>query len=394
MKEFRIDFSGKSTQYTEEEINSAVHAMRFADPLTQGKYQAEFEDAFSRYNGSKNCFAVSNGTAALELAAILCRLAPGDEVIIPAHTFCATAIPFARTGAKIVWADIDPGTLVVSAATIASRITDKTKVIVVVHLYGLMAPMDEIMALARHKNLLVVEDCAQSIGASLHGIKAGNYGDFACFSFHTHKNMTTLGEGGMLVVRDDECAKLVPGLRHNGLRGFDPDREHYWIPAMSNVDFDIDTFWPYNFCMGEVQCAVGIKLLERIDSLNRDRNERAARFIDALSDFPELTFQKVPEGHFSSYHLLPASYNSGNSATRDDFIGMMAFTCGIKLVVQYCPLYRYPMFKKAGFGDAECPVSDRFFDTMVSFPFHHWLPEEDFEYMIQSTIHTLDWLRK
>lgn len=395
MKEFRIDFSGKSTEYTEEEINCVVHAMRFADPLTQGMYQAKFEHAFSLYNGSKYCFAVSNGTAALELAAILCRLTPGDEVIIPAHTFCATAIPFARTGAKIVWADIDPDSLVVSADTIASRITDKTKVIVVVHLYGLMAPMDEIMALARQKNLLVVEDCAQSIGASLHGIKAGNYGDFACFSFHTHKNLTTLGEGGMLVVKDDECAKLVPGLRHNGLRGFDPDRERYWIPAMSNVDFDIDNFWPYNFCMGEVQCAVGIKILERIDSLNRDRNKRAARFIEALSDYPELIFQNVPEGHYSSYHLLPASYNGANSgATRDDFIDMMAFTCGIKLVVQYCPLYRYPMFKKAGLGDAECPVSDRFFDTMVSFPFHHWLPEEDFEYMIQSTIYSLDQLRR
>ncbi len=390
----KINLSGRGHDYTEEEIAAVVEAMKIADPLTQGKYQSDFERRFAQYNESKNCFAVSNCTAALELSAILCRLKPGDEVILPAHTFCATAIPFARTGAKLVWADIDLDTRVITAKTISPLITNRTKAIVVVHLYGLMAPMPEIMELAGRHSLMVVEDCAQAPGSNINGVKAGNFGDFACFSFHTHKNMSTLGEGGMLVVKDDALAKLVPGLRHNGLRVFDYPRERYWVPAMSNVDFDIDNFWPYNFCIGEIQCAVGIKLLDRLDAMNEDRNKRARKVISALVDYPELVFQKVPDGYYHGYHLLSAMYDgAAYGRTSHDFIEMMAFKHGVKVIVQYHPLYRYPMFIKAGFGQANCPNSDRFFDNMVSFPFHHWLMEEEVDYMIGCTRDTLNSLR-
>lgn len=391
---FKVDLSGKGHDYNNQEIAAVVKAMRDADPLTQGKYQQEFERKFADWNGSKHCFAVSNCTAALELAAILSRLTSKDEVIIPAHTFCATAIPFARTGARIVWADIDLDTRVVSAKTIRPLITKKTRVIVVVHLYGLMAPMKEIMEFAKEHNLLVVEDCAQAPGASIEGIKSGNFGDFACFSFHTHKNMSTLGEGGMLVVKDAALAKLVPGLRHNGIRPFDYERKKYWVPAMSNVDFDIDNFWPYNFCLGEVQCALGSKLLDRIDQMNEERNTRAKRFISSFADYPELVFQIVPSGYYHCYHLMSARYD-GKAYHRNshDLINLLAFKYGIKVIVQYYPLYRYPMFKKAGFGQAACPNTDNFFDNMISFPFHHWMPADEFSYMIASTKKALNELR-
>jgi perosamine synthetase len=394
MVEFKINLSARGHDYVEQDIEAVIEAMKTADPLTQGSYQARFEEKFGEFNGSKNCYAVSNCTAALELSALLCRLQPEDEVIIPGHTFCATAIPFARTGAKIVWADIEPDTRVLSARTIKALINERTKVIVAVHLYGLMAPMPEIIELAKKHDLIVVEDCAQSPGSSINGIKAGNFGDFACFSFHTHKNMTTLGEGGMLVVKNEEVAKYVPGLRHNGLRGFDFERERYWVPAMGNVDFDIDNLWPYNFCIGEVQCAVGIKLLDRLNQMNRERNERAIRVIDELSDYPELSFQKVPTGYFHCYHLLSARYDGEKyGKCNHDFIDLMAFTHRIKVIVQYYPLYRYPMFRKAGFGEANCPNTDHFFDNMVSLPFHHWMPENELEYMIDCTKKTLDHLR-
>ncbi len=394
MCSFTVNLSGRGHNYNEEDIAAVIDAMQNADPLTQGKYQREFEEKFSVFNQSKNCFAVSSCTGALELAALLCRLGHGDEVIIPAHTFCATAIPFARTSARLVWADIDPDTRVVSAETIRHLITKQTKVIIVVHLYGLMAPMFEIMELARQNNLIVVEDCAQAIGASIKGIKAGNFGDFACFSFHTHKNISTLGEGGMLVVKDDNIAKLVPGLRHNGIRPFDLEREKYWVPAMSNVDFDIDCLWPYNFCIGEVQCSVGIKLLERLDKMNEDRNARATIFMNTMADYPELVFQKVIDGYYHCYHLLSARYDGKPyKKTNHDFIEMMAFTHGVKIIVQYYPLYRYPMFIKAGFGNAYCPNTDHFFDNMVSFPFHHWMSANEFDYMLDATKKTLDKLR-
>lgn len=392
--DFIIDWSGKAFNYTKDEIDTVVSVMKNADPLTQGGQLKQFESDFALYNGTPNSFAVANCTNALDLAAILSGLKKGDEVIIPGHTFCATAIPFARTGAKIVWADIDPDTRVVSAKSIENSINEKTKVIVVIHLYGLMADMDAIMAIADKNNSLVVEDCAQAIGAEYKGKKAGSIGDFGTFSFHCQKNLTTLGEGGMLTVKSDNLAKLIPGLRHNGVRPFQYEREYYWIPAMSDVDIDIEGVWPYNFCINEVQCALGSKVLKRLDEMNNLRIERASHFKEAVKEFPELSFQKVSPYHKHVYHLLSVKYDGRKfGKTNHDFIKIMAYEYKIKVITQYYPLYRYPLFKKMGFGDENCPNTNEFFDNMVSFPFHHWMSEEHFDYMIDCTIKTLKKLK-
>ncbi|MEK9754955.1 MAG: DegT/DnrJ/EryC1/StrS family aminotransferase [Rhodospirillaceae bacterium] len=390
-----VPWSGRGSRYSDDDIAFIVEAIQTADPLTQGRYQAEFEKAFRDYAGAEYAFAVSSCTAALHLAAVLCRLQPGDEVITPAHTFAASAIPFAQTGAKLVWADIDPATFVVSAASVERLITPNTKVIVVVHLYGLMADMDAIMALAEKHGLLVVEDAAQSLGATYKGRQAGTIGDFGCFSFHTHKNISTLGEGGMLTVRDAETAALVPGFRHNGMRPYQGERPQYWKPAMSNVDFDWDGVWPFNYCIGEVQCAAGTTQVPKIDDLNALRRRRAEKFMAAVKDFPELAFQATPEGRTNVYYCLPARYDGTPAGRgRDDFMTRMATVHNVQMVVQYYPLYRYPMFEKAGFGEADCPETDRFFDRMVSFPFHAWMPDDQFEYLIDATRETLTELRR
>lgn len=393
-KDFLVPWSGKGMQYNDKEIAVVVKAMKDADPLTQGKYQKEFEEKFALFIAAKHAFAVSNCTAALELSAILTNIKRGDEVIIPAHTFAATAIPFGRTGAKIVWADIDPKTWLVTAETIEKCISRRTKAIVVVHLYGLVVDMDPILRLAKKHNIYVVEDAAQAPGARYKGRRVGSIGDFGCFSFHTHKNISTLGEGGMLLVRDSKLAANVPGLRHNGMCGFSFKRDRYWIPAMSNVDFDIDGFWPYNFCIGEVQCALGSELLKRLDKVNAERRTRGMRIIEILRDFPELEFQKIPQGCEHVFHLLPARYNGSTLAkTRDDFIELIAFKYKVKAIVQYYPLYRYSMFIKVGFGKADCPVTDNYFDNMVSFPFHHWLTAGQIKYMVTAIKNTLKELR-
>ena len=394
-KHYRIPWSGRSVIYNNAEMKTVMETMQKADPLTQGKYQKEFEKFFSEYIKTKHSFAVSNCTAALELSAILSEIGKDDEIIIPGHTFCATAIPFARTGAKIIWADIDPKTRIVSANTISKCITSRTKAIVIVHLYGLMAEMDSIMKLAKRNNLYVIEDCAQALGAEYKGKKAGSFGDFGCFSFHCQKSITTLGEGGMLTVKSDALAKLVPGLRHNGSRPYPLGRERFWLPAMSNVDFDLDNVWPYNFCLNEVQCALGIESLKNLDAMNQKRRKRAKKMITALKDFPELSFQEIKEDKMHVYHLLSAKYDGNKfGKTRDNFIETMVQKYKIKTIIQYYPLYRYPIFKKAGFGKADCPNTDDFFDNMVSFPFHYWMSDKDFQYMIDSTKKTLIELRK
>lgn len=392
---FIVPWSGRGEAYTRREISAVVDAMRRADPLTQGPRQDEFERRFKAMMGARHAFAVSSATAALELCALLTRIGPGDEVALPAHTFAATAVPFGRTGARLVWVDIDPGTRVVTAQTLRRALTPRTKVAVVVHLYGLTADMDPILALCRERGIFVVEDAAQAVGARYKGRRVGAIGDFGCFSFHTHKNVSTLGEGGMLTVADDKPARLVPGLRHNGVRGFPGNRRRYWLPAMSDVDFDIDGLWPYNFCIGEVQCALGSKLLERLDEINAKRYRRGLRVIRALSDFPELGFQRIPDGCGHAFHLLAARYDgSAHGATRDAFIARMAFQHKVQVIVQYHPLYRYPLFKKAGFGKADCPNTDAYYDDMVSFPFHAWLTEEQIDYMISAARETLGHLRR
>jgi len=393
-KKIAINWSGKSFDYTDEELTALIEAARTADPMTQGKYLEQFEKDFSAYLGVKNCFAVANATNALDISALLSGLKKGDEVIIPAHTFCASAYPFGRTGAKIIWADIDPDTRLVSGESIEKLITSKTKVIVAVHLYGLMADMNYIMEIAKKHNVFVVEDCAQSIGAELDGKKAGTFSDCGIFSFHGQKSLTTLGEGGVIVVRSDELADKVSGLRHHGARPYPPGREHYWIPAMGNVDIDIDGVWPINTCLGEPQCALGSAVLKRLDSMNEKRIARAQHFKEELKDFPEITFQTVKKGFKHVYHLLAAKYEGKNGKTNHDLIKILFYEYRIKAIVQYYPLYRYPLFKKMGFSDANCPNTDNYYDNMISFPFHLWMKDEEFEYMISCTKNSLKTLRK
>ena len=390
----KIPWSGRAFDYSEEEIAAVVDVMRHGDPLTQGRRQAQFETEFARYIGSPAAFATTNCTNALDLAAILTGLEKGDEVIIPAHTFCATAIPFGRTGAKIVWADIDPKTWVISAESVRRLLTPKTKVVVVVHLYGLMADMTALSALSQKHGFQIVEDCAQAVGAELNGRKAGSIGDFGTFSFHCQKSMTTLGEGGALTVKDERKARLVPGLRHNGVRAYPDPREDYWLPAMSNVDLDIPEVWPYNFCMTEAQAALASAVLPRLEAMNAARTRRASAFKTALADFPELSFQAVPEGRKHAYHLLPGKYTGRAGVTRDDLIRTLWSDYGIKAIVQYHPLYRYPLFQKMGFGEHSCPDTDALFDNMISFPFHLWMTDADFDYLTQSTKQALTRLRR
>jgi dTDP-4-amino-4,6-dideoxygalactose transaminase len=391
----KVNFSGRGLDYTEEEIAVAVEAMRAASPLTQGRYQQAFEEKFRSFNGVRRAFAVSNGTCALEIAARLCRIKDGDEVVVPSHTFTSSAYPFLKRGGKPVWADIDPQTRVVTADTLERALTPRTKVIVAVHLYGYVADMPAIMALARARGILVVEDACQAIGADIDGARAGSFADFGVFSFHSHKNLTTLGEGGMLTARDDALADLVPLLRHNGHCPFDFDREDYWVPAMGNVDLpelEGEFLWPGNFCLGEVECALGAKQLDRVDGINAQKRERALAFMDALREYPELVFHRV-ESSRHNYHLLAARME-GSVARRDDFIRRMAGEHGVRCVVQYYPLNRYPFYRKLGFGQADCPAADDFFDHMISFPFQHNLTEGEFRHMLAATAHVLDGQRK
>lgn len=383
---YKVPFPGRQHGYSEEAIKAVVDVMRNTEGQTQGKYLAEFENVFKQYTGAKNVFAVDNCTNALRLAAILCNLKKDDEVLIPAYTFCATAIPFGMTGAKIVWTDIDKRYRVVDTKDIERKITNKTKAIVVVHLLGMPVDMPAILKIAQKHNLRVVEDCAQAPGASINGQKVGTFGDFGCFSFHGAKSFTTLGEGGMFTVKSDEDAKLVMGLRHNGCRAFTEIRERYWDPAMSNVDIDIPGVWPNNFCIGEAQCAAGIAELKHLDKYNSTLIAQAKKLKTLLSDVKELSFHEIPDGYHHVYHQFVLHFDGSTiKKTRNDLMDILTKKCKIRAIVQYYPLYRYPLFQKLGAAEHDCPVLEKWWNNSFSFPWWCGMDDDTLNYLAEST---------
>lgn len=377
----KVEMPAVQSRHTEEEIQAAARAMRECKTYSQGDELKAFEKEFGDYLGTSHAIGLSSATAALEFSAILSGVGKGDEVVIPAHTFVSSAVPFGRTGARIVWADIDPNTRVVSTETIRARLSDRTRVVVVIHLYGLCADIEPIAELCRERNIVLVEDCAQVPGAERGGKKAGTFSDFSCFSFHTHKNMTTLGEGGMLVCRNKQHDIAARKMRWMGNWPFEEPREKYWVPAMGNLVVALPGVWPLNYCLGEIQAAVGRVALKRLDGVNENRRQQAERFRSALADCPELSFQEVSEPRAHVYHLMSARVDGVN---RDDLMALLHEKYEIKCIVQYIPLYRAPLFKEFGFGSADCPNTDAFFDNMISFPWWTEMPDDVLDYMIQS----------
>lgn len=382
---FKVPFPAKMQPYSEDEINAVVNVMKNVEAQTQGACMKQFQEDFKAFTGANHAFAVDNATSALRLAAILCRLNPGDEVIISGYTFCASAIPFGMTGAKIVWADIDRDTWVVSPEDIERKITDRTKALVVVHLLGMPVNMPAVLKIAEKHNLKVVEDCAQAQGSSINGKVVGSFGDFGCFSFNGPKNMTTLGEGGILTVKNAEDAALVPGLRHNGVCPYEGERERYWSPAMSNVDMDLEGVWPNNFCIGEAQCALGSAGLKRIDKTNDTLIAQAEKIKSKMAGTGEISFAKLLPGFKSVFHQFVIHFDGSKiGKTRDDLLDILVNEYKLRCIVQYYPLYRYPLFQKLGAGDQDCPVLEDWWDNSFSFPWWCGITDETIEYMTSS----------
>ncbi|MFM8875344.1 MAG: DegT/DnrJ/EryC1/StrS family aminotransferase [Anaerolineae bacterium] len=382
---YRVNFPARMRTYTEAEIEAVVNVMRNAEVQTQGDYMRKFEADFKAYIGANHAFAVDNATNALRLAAILCRFEPGDELILPGYTFSATAIPFGMTGVKLVFADIDPKRWTIDPKDIERKITPRTKAVIAVHLLGMPADMPTIMEIAKKHNLRVIEDCAQAPGAAINGERVGSFGDFGCFSFHGAKNITTLGEGGAITVKSDEDAALLPGLRHNGIRPFPAGRERYWVPAMSNVDIDLADVWPNNFSIGEAQCALASELIKTLDASTDTTIAQAAKLRAALADIPELTVAEVPAGVRHIYHQFVIHFNgSAFGKNRNDLLDFLTTEAAVRAIVQYYPLYRYPLFQKLGAGEHNTPVLDDWWDNSFSLPWWIGMSDETLDYLVDS----------
>ena len=378
----KVDFPEICAMYGLEEIEAAVEAMR-APMYTIWDYTKKFQEEFADYIGVKYAFAVTNCANALEMAAYLIGIKSDDEVIAPAITFFSTTLGILRLGGKVVFADINPKTYNITADTISEKITSKTKAIYVVHLYGLPVDMDPILKLAKRHNLKVVEDCAHTPGAEYKGRKTGSMGDYGCFSFHTAKNMTTLGEGGMLTTNDNEAAADIPALRHVGMKGYEK-KEKYWLPYLYDI-VRVRGEMPYNFCMNEIQAAVGRVQLKKINYLNGVRRKIALRITKGLSNIEGLQLPYEPSGYKHVYHLYPVLFDGGSSGTtRDDLIEMLHDKYKIRTVPLYPPVYYFTIYKEMGYKKGLCPVAEKVYRQLLNLPFTPDLKDEQVSYMIES----------
>lgn len=238
-----------------------------------GEYVTKFENKFAKYCGSKHGIAISNGTHALHLALVALGIGKGDEVIIPNLTFIATANAVAYTGAKPILVDAELRTWNIDVNKIEEKISNKTKAIIPVHLYGHPCDMDKIMKIARKHNIYVIEDAAEAHGAEYKGKKVGSIGDIGCFSFFGNKIITT-GEGGMCITNDKELAERMRFLKDHGMS----KEKRYWHPEIG-----------FNYRLTNIQAAIGLAQLENIDKIITKKRKNARLYNSLLKNVKGMT---------------------------------------------------------------------------------------------------------
>jgi dTDP-3-amino-3,4,6-trideoxy-alpha-D-glucose transaminase len=270
----------------EEEIIEAVRKTLRSGWYILGQEVKKFEDEFAQYCGVRYGVGVASGTDALFLALSACDLGPGDEVITVSHTAVATVAAIAHTGATPVLVDIREDTFTVDPEKIRAAITPRTKALVIVHLYGLPADMDQIQAIAKNHGLMLIEDCAQAHGARYRGKRVGSFGDFGCFSFYPTKNLGAIGDGGMIVTNRPEMAEKVRLLREYGWK-------KRYVSEISG----------YNSRLDELQAAILRIKLRTLDADNERRRAIAKKYHNNIPA-GSIILPVTPDGYESVYHLF------------------------------------------------------------------------------------------
>lgn len=350
--------------------------------ITQGPKVKEFEKLFATRHEVKHALAVSNCTTALHLALLACGIKEGDEVIIPAFTWVATANAVRYCNAIPVFVDIDLATFNLDVQQIKNKITSKTKAIIPVHLFGLCADVNFIKQ--NFPSLKIIEDAACAAGAALQGKPAGSLGHVGCFSFHPRKSVTT-GEGGMLTTNDDSIAEHLNKLRNHGASVSEEQRHHGAKPYIMSA-FDIVG---YNYRMTDLQGALGVVQIKKLDSFIDERQQWAEYYHEKLKDISWLQTPKVPGGYkhgWQSYVLLidpgksPLKRNDIMEALQQKGISSRPGTHAVHLLGAYANAYNVKPH--------DYPNSLTADGQSMSIPLHNKMVKEDFDYIIEA-LHSL-----
>ena len=391
MAEFRIPYSMRGCLIEDDDFEIVKQVMQEECLSGQGPYTVQFQEKFAAYCGVPHAHACCNGTIGLELAAKALNLGPGDEVLTSAISFIATSLGPLRCGASVKFVDLDPRTMNMDPARIEEQISGKTKAIFLVHLGGQMCDMDPIMALAKKHNLRVVEDAAHAPGASYKGRKSGSIGDIGVFSFHTWKNMTTLGEGGMVVCKDETLAELVRRLKGFGTAPGPYTANEIWKCTDGDLpwyhDFQrVNAYYGSNYRMSDVQAAMGITQLDKLDRANNLRREYARHLTGGLEGVEEVTTPYESPDCYHVYHLYNIQFESGKLGVgKEALLRPLLEEYGIQCWIQYVPCYLLGVHREKGHKPGECPVAEEVFrKKLISLPIGPTMTQGQADYIIQS----------
>ncbi|MBI5667924.1 MAG: DegT/DnrJ/EryC1/StrS family aminotransferase [Chloroflexi bacterium] len=351
-------------QPIQDEVNRAVMAVLTKANFILGSEVEQFEQEFAAYCGTPHAVGVDSGLSALKLALEAYGIGPGDEVIVPANTFIATAAAVTFTGAKVVLVDIRPNSYNLDPERVEAAITPRTKAIIPVHLYGTPAPMDEIMDIARRHNLIVIEDACQAHGAYYQDKRAGSLGHAAAFSFYPAKNLGAAGDGGILVTNDEQVAEKVRAMRNCGQK----EKYHH-----------ITT--PYNHRLDTLHAAVLSVKLRRLDGWNEARGERA-RLYNRLLVGSGVVTPEVPANTVPVWHLYVI-----RAANRDGLKDYLAER-GISTALHYpIPIHTQPFYQNLGYREGDFPITEQYAKQILSLPMYAELPLEAVEYVADAIQH-------
>ena len=345
----------------EEEIKEVEKVLK-SGFIAQGPKVAEFEEAFASYVEAEHAVAVSSGTAALHLSLLAAGVGKDDEVITTPFSFAATGNCALYIGAKPVFVDIDPKTFNLGPELIEGAITEKTKAILPVHLYGQPAQMDRINQIAKEHDLVVIEDAAQAHGAMIKDKMVGSMGDMACFSFYPTKNMTT-SEGGMITTNNSQMADMARILRAHG------EKERYQHVILG-----------YNFRMTDISASIGLVQLKKLDGFNQKRIENSEYLTEHIKGIAGIEPPYVSPEVKHVFHQYTVRVKEGKRNALMEYLNQEGVGTGIHYPI---PIYKQKLYQDMGYDD-NCPETEKAAFEVLSLPVHPGLTIEELEKIVIS----------
>ncbi len=366
-----------------EDIASVVEALK-GDRVTQGPRVDEFERKVAECCGAKYAVAVASGTAALHAACAVVGISNGDEAITTPITFAATANVIVHCGGKPVFADIRDDTLNIDPDEIRRRISPRTKVILPVDFAGHPADLDEIKAIAKERNLIVIEDACHALGAEYKGRKIGSLSDMTVFSFHPVKHITT-GEGGMILTDNEAPYHKLRALRHHGI---------VYEPSQGPWYYEIHQPG-YNYRVTDFQCALGASQMKKLDYFIRRRREIAARYNEAFSKMEEVITPFEEHSVKAVYHIYVIQLETERlkAGRREVFEALRAENIGVN--VHYMPLHLHPFYRnKFGYRAGDYPKAEGYYNRAITLPVFPIMSDRDIADVIEAVKKVVTYYRR